>query len=136
MAHIACYANDKRFIGEVVRQFHSHDHTLTIVPADTLNAAVRASAYQHPLDLILLELTPQLSNLHLFLFLRSDQATRHVPIVVVSHDPALEAHALALGTNRFVSLPAPPQRIANSLVTFLPEPVSIALGAPRTAAPF
>jgi hypothetical protein len=130
MARIVCFSDSLTLVRTVCQSITSRDHTLFPLPGSQLTDHLRRTVCRLAPDVILIELTRALDNPHLFFFLRSDEATRHIPLVVIAPSPELEPYAAALGADGFLCEPRP-ELIARALDHYLPQPAP-AFTAPAT----
>lgn len=99
MARISCFLDSSTLRQQIQYIFAQTDDKLLIASASLLNLSVRAKVQQFAPDLILMELSKSIDNPHIFFFLRSDSATRHVPIIVFSNSVRLAQEAHILGAD-------------------------------------
>ncbi|NWG21713.1 MAG: response regulator [Chloroflexi bacterium] len=105
MARIVCLSDTLSLVRAIRRELAGGEHSIHLLPCSRLNDALRQAVRQAAPDIVLLELTHTLDNPHIYFFLRADQATRHVPVVLLSSMPHIELYADALGADGFVHTP-------------------------------
>jgi len=124
MARIVCFTDSLTLVRTVCQSITSRDHTLFPLPGSQLTDHLRRTVCRLAPDVILVEVTRALDNPHLFFFLRSDEATRHVPLIVLAANAEVEPYAAALGADGFLS-ELRPELIVHALDHFLPASVSV-----------
>lgn len=124
MCRIICFVDSSTLATTVQQMAASHD--LHLLSASRLANDVRMSVQQINPDLVLLELNPTMDNAHLYFFLRSDQATRTTPIILISPSE-LSAHQSAIfGADAIMSRKQIASNLHQTLVRLLPQRRSIA----------
>jgi CheY-like chemotaxis protein len=101
---------------------------LSSLPASQLSDEVRTSVQRIAPAVILIEMSPNLANTHLLIFLRSDSTTRHTPIIALSADRSATPMIMALGADSVLDLFTPPDLIAQAILQALPQPVALEIG--------
>jgi len=105
MARIICFT-DNAAIARVIQQgLADRQHVLQFLSASRLTETLRQSVRRVAPDVILLELSQTIDNPHLFFFLRSDQATRKIPIILLSSGARLAQQAAMLGADGYLQRP-------------------------------
>ncbi len=105
MAQIVCFSDTAALAHMVRGTLCDPSHALTLLPASRLDHCVRDRVAElHP-SLILLELNRACDNAHLLFFLRSDEATRRVPIVLLSTSARLDQCAAVLEVDGYLRMP-------------------------------
>jgi len=105
MARIICFT-DNAAIARVIQQgLADRQHVLQFLSASRLTETLRQSVRRAAPDVILLELSQTIDNPHLFFFLRSDQATRKIPIILLSSGSRLAQQAAMLGADGYLQRP-------------------------------
>jgi len=105
MARIICFT-DNAAVARVIQQgLADRQHVLQFLSASRLTEALRQSVRRAAPDVILLELSQTIDNPHLFFFLRSDQATRKIPIILLSSGARLAQQAAMLGADGYLQRP-------------------------------
>lgn len=105
MARIVCLSDTLSLVRAIRQELAGGEHSVQLLPCSRLNDALRQAVRQAAPDIVLLELTHTLDNPHIYFFLRADQATRHVPVVLLSSMPHIDVYADALGADGFVHTP-------------------------------
>jgi DNA-binding response OmpR family regulator len=131
-ARIVCFVEDEQLIAAAERALTQSHHSFHLFPARDLSADVRQMIHYAKPDLFLLELSPSLSNLHLFVFLRSDEVTRSRPIILLSADTQIDQHAAALNAEASLQIPATSDQISDIIAELLPDQLAFSVGAHRT----
>lgn len=133
MACVVCLSDTVSLVRLVREEVTSSGHLLVPFPGSRLNDALRQAVRQAAPDVVLFELTNAIDNPHLYFFLRSDQATRHVPIIFLSPRSDLELLASALGADGYLRLPLDRSALHRALCAYLDIPAPS--GAPRIEIP-
>lgn len=133
MARVVCLSDTVSLVRLVREEVTSSGHLLVPLPGSRLNDALRQAVRQAAPDVVLFELTNTLDNPHLYFFLRSDQATRGIPIIFLSPRPDLELLATALGADGYLHLPLDRSALHRTLSAYLDIPAPS--GAPRIEVP-
>ena len=134
MARIVCFSDSPALVRTVRHGLTGRDHALFPLPGSQLSDSLRRTVRQLAPDVVLLELTSTLDNPFLFFFLRSDAATRDVPVIVVTADGDLAPYADALGADGFLS-DLRPEALARALSRHLPQPAPIHIPTLPTVLP-
>lgn len=121
MARIVCFSDSSALVRTVRHGLSGRDHALFPLPGSQLSDSLRRTVRQLAPDVVLLELTSTLDNPFLLFFLRSDAATRDVPVIVVAPDGELAPYADALGADGFLS-DLRPESLVRALGPHLPQP--------------
>lgn len=87
MSRIVCLSDTVSLVRLAREEVTACGHLLTPLPGARLNDALRRAVRQAAPDVVLFELTNALDNPHIYFFLRSDQATRHIPVILLSSRP-------------------------------------------------
>jgi CheY-like chemotaxis protein len=137
MARIVCFADSAALARAVRHELTDREHAIHSLPASRLTEDLRHTVRQLAPDLVLLELNRAPDNPHLFFFLRADQATRTVPIVMLAPAPHMHFHAAALGADGFLTTDFAPNDLRRLVAPLLPAPVPAvpALDLPLRPAP-
>jgi CheY-like chemotaxis protein len=122
MARIACFSDNPALVRAVRLGLSGREHAIFPLPSSRLTDDLRRTVRHLAPDIVLLELSHALDNPHLFIFLRADQATRHVPVIVLSSSPQLDLYAAALGADGFLSSAFTADELARALAPFVPSP--------------
>src|SRR5512143_4069180 len=102
MARIVCFT-DNAAVARVIQQgLADRQHMLHFMSASRLTEDLRQSVRRLVPDVILLELSQTIDNPHLYFFLRSDQATRNIPIILLSAGTRLAQQAAMLGADGYL----------------------------------
>jgi CheY-like chemotaxis protein len=105
MARIVCFS-DNAAVAHVVQQgVRDRQHTLHFLAASRLTNDLRQTVQRLAPDVILLELSQAIDNPHLYFFLRSDQFTRNIPIILLSSGARLAQQASMLGADGYLQRP-------------------------------
>jgi CheY-like chemotaxis protein len=105
MAHIVCFADSPAVISAVRQDLSGHEHDLHFMAASQLTGELRRTVQRLAPDVILMELSQAIDNPHLYFFLRSDQATRNIPIILLSGGTWLAHQAAVLGADGYLQRP-------------------------------
>lgn len=105
MAQVICFYHTAALAHLVRTSLADSGYELTLLPAAQLDQHVRSLVLQQRPAIALLELDLALDSAHLLFFLRSDQATRRVPIVLLSTSARLDHHAAVLEANGHLRMP-------------------------------
>jgi CheY-like chemotaxis protein len=133
MGWVVCFTDNEPLASDIRRSLHTAHIPLTSLPASALSDHVRSAVQRLAPSVILLELTPNLENAHVLIFLRSDATTRHTPIIALCADRQATPMILALGANTVIDSTAPADTIARSVLHYFPQPIALELGT-RTPA--
>jgi CheY-like chemotaxis protein len=133
MSRIVCLSDTVSLVRLVREAVTASGHLLFPFPGSRLNDALRQAVRQAAPDVVLFELTSTLDSPHIYFFLRSDQAMRRIPVILLSSRPDLELLATALGADSYLSLPLDRAAFHNTLSAYLDTPVLA--DAPRIAVP-
>ena len=115
MAKILVIEDDAAFLGLLRVHLSSMDHEVRV--AEDAAVGLRAVVGDPP-DLILLDLrVPYLDGLELLEALRSDPATRDIPVIVLTGEGDDEIHgrALQLGVAEYFTKPVQRERLAKAI---------------------
>ena len=122
-ARTVLYVEDNEYNRKIVRQLLSRT-TYRLIEATDGEAGVAAAREQRP-DLILMDVQlPKMSGLDATRLLRADEATKHIPIVVItsfalSGDRERAAEA---GATAYLAKPYSPRELLALVREILPEP--------------
>src|SRR5262245_22692873 len=105
MARIVCFSDNAGIVRVVRQGLNDLEHSLQVLAASRLTNDLRQTVQRLAPDVILLELSQAIDNPHLYFFLRSDQATRHIPIILLSASGRLEQQAAMLGADGYLQRP-------------------------------
>lgn len=119
MARIVCFSDQDSLIRVVRQSLNQCEHTLSIFPASRLTGLLRHEVQHMAPDVILLEVSYTLDNPHLFFFLRSDEVTRHVPIIFMSYSTQISHQAAILGAEDALRFPCSPEQVYESFTRCL-----------------
>ncbi|MFQ3632492.1 response regulator [Roseiflexus sp.] len=133
MSRVVCLSDTVSLVRLVREEVIVGGHLLFPFPASQLNDALRQAVRQTAPNVVLLELTNTLDNPHIYFFLRSDQAMRCVPVILLSSRPDLELLATALGADSYLPIPLDRAALHVTLSAYLDTPVSS--DAPRIEVP-
>ncbi|HWQ15511.1 MAG TPA: response regulator [Roseiflexaceae bacterium] len=136
MARIVCFSDSAALVRAVRLGLSGREHAIFPLPGSRLTDDLRRTVRQLAPDIVLLELSQTLDNPHLFIFLRADEATRNVPVIVLASSPQLDLYATALGADGFLSSTFTPDELVRALAPFIPRraPALQPLPAPEPAA--
>ena len=105
MARIVCFT-DNAAVARVIQQgLAERQHLVDFMSASRLTEDLRQTVRRLAPDVILLELSQTIDNPHLYFFLRSDQATRNTPIILLSSGTRLAQQAAMLGADGYLQRP-------------------------------
>jgi CheY-like chemotaxis protein len=119
MARIVCFTDSAALVRAVRLGLADREHAIHPLPASLLTDDLRRTVRQLTPDLVLLELTRSADNPHLFFFLRSDEATRSVPVVMLAPNAHMEFHASALGAEAFLTTDFAPADLRSTIAPLL-----------------
>src|SRR5215475_12536912 len=119
MTRIICFSDSAATIGLVRQGLSGREHTLHIMAASRLTNDLRQTVQRLAPDVILLELSQTIDNPHLYFFLRSDQATRHIPVIVLSSGGRLAQQAAMLGADGYLQRPFLADQLMSMVATHL-----------------
>lgn len=119
MARIVCFTDNAAIIHTVQQGLRDRQHSLHFLAASQLTSELRQTVQQLAPDVILLELSQTLDNPHLFFFLRSDQLTRHIPIILLSSGARLSHQAAMLGADGYLQRPFAADQISSMVAAHL-----------------
>jgi DNA-binding response OmpR family regulator len=132
MAGIALFSDDSILAAGIARAVAAKDLRVDVFAAGQLGESVREALRQRDFELVLLELAPTLSNTHLLVFLRADELTRALPVILLSALPDIAELAITLGADGGLQLPASAEQILQAILRLRPGAIAHAVGAPRT----
>jgi DNA-binding response OmpR family regulator len=124
LAKILVIEDDTTFLDLLRVHLSSMGHEAQI--AEDAAVGLRAIVNGPP-DLILLDLrVPYLDGLELLEALRSDPATRHIPVIVLTGqgDDEMHAGALKLGVAEYLTKPVRRERLAKAIERHLGAPTT------------
>jgi CheY-like chemotaxis protein len=119
MARIVCFTDSAAIIHVVQQGLRDRQHSLHFLAASQLSSELRLTVQQLAPDVILLELSQTLDNPHLYFFLRSDQATRHIPIIMLSSGGRLSQQAAMLGADGYLQRPFAADQLSSMVAVHL-----------------
>ena len=119
MTRIVCFSDSAATVHLVRQGLSGREHTLHVMAASHLTNDLRQMVLRLSPDVILLELSQAIDNPHLYFFLRSDQATRHIPIILLSSGARLEQQAAMLGADGFLQRPFLVDQLWRTVVSYL-----------------
>ena len=128
-ARIVCFVDDEQLIAAAECALIESQQPFHIFSARDLSADVRQMIRYATPELFLVELFPSLSNVHLVVFLRSDEITRSRPILLLSTDPYIDQHAAALSADAALHIPATPVQISEAIAQLLPDQLALSVGS-------
>ncbi|NOK59989.1 MAG: hypothetical protein GFH27_549291n182 [Chloroflexi bacterium AL-W] len=121
MARILCFS-DTIAVAFALEQGRDGKHDdVHVLSASSLSDQTRERARQLNPDVIVLEVTRTLDNPHIFIFLRSDQSTRMIPIILVSTSNQIALHAEILGADSYVHNPFDTHALWQQIEAHLPH---------------
>jgi|GEM_PF-2039065 CheY-like chemotaxis protein len=103
MYRIVCFTDNAAVARIVQQRLTDQPCNLQFLPASRLTDELRNYVRRFAPDMLLFELSPTLDNLSLFFFLRADQATRHIPVVMITPSAQFDQYAQVLGANACIS---------------------------------
>ena len=124
MCRILCFT-DSGALASTVQQV-AQPHELHMLSASRLAADVRTTVQRLKPDLVLLELNPAMDNAHLYFFLRSDQATRSIPVILVAPSELSNQQSAIFGSDAIVTRKQVASSLRHTLSRILPQRQSIA----------
>ena len=119
MARIVCFTDNTTVARTVQHSLADRQDTLHFLAASRLTDDLRQQVRRLAPDVILLELSQTIDNLHLFFFLRSDQATRHIPVIMLSSGALLAQQATMLGADGYLQRPFLADQLSSMVATHL-----------------
>jgi CheY-like chemotaxis protein len=128
MARIVCFTDNTTVARIVQHSLTDRQHTLHFLAASRLTDDLRQQVRRLAPDVILLELSQAIDNAHLFFFLRSDQATRHIPVIMLSSGARLAQQAAMLGADGYLQRPFLADQLSSMVATHL-APASACVAA-------
>lgn len=105
MARIVCFADSPAVISAVCQELSGREHDFHFMAASQLTGELRRAVQRLAPEVILMELSQAIDNPHLYFFLRSDQATRSIPIILLSGGAWLAQQAAMLGADGYLQRP-------------------------------
>ncbi|NJO83433.1 MAG: hypothetical protein HC828_11845 [Blastochloris sp.] len=120
MARLICFIDTTATAYAVQQGANGSDHELHILPASHLTQETREEVCQLAPDIVLLELTRAMDNAHLYFFLRADQCTRDVPIILLSKSAYLDQHAAILQADGWLQCPFDTEAFLDMILTHAP----------------
>ena len=105
MARIVCFADSPAVISAVRQELSGREHDFHFMAASQLTGELRRAVQRLAPEVILMELSQAIDNPHLYFFLRSDQATRSIPIILLSGGTWLAQQAAMLGADDYLQRP-------------------------------
>jgi CheY-like chemotaxis protein len=121
MARIVCFTDNSAVAQGVQQGLTDRQHMLHFLSASRLSEELRRTVRRIAPDIILLELAQTLDNPHLFFFLRSDKATRNIPIIVLSSSARLAQQAAMLGADGYLQRPFLADQISSMVAAHIPQ---------------
>lgn len=125
MARITCFADSPVLMQQLQQCFANGEHSIQMVTASRLTRGLRDEVQSFAPDLILMELSQSMDNPHIFFFLRSDQVTRHTPIVVFSNSARSAEEAAILGADGYLPRVFAPAQLHSQMNTLLPHQYAV-----------
>ena len=122
MARIVCFSDNIAVTSAVRQGLSGREHHLLVLAASRLTSELRQTVQRLAPDVILLELSQAVDNPHLYFFLRSDQATRNIPIILLSASVRLEQQAAILGADGFLQRPFAADQLWGTVAAYLTPP--------------
>jgi DNA-binding response OmpR family regulator len=120
MARIVCFTDNSTLAQGIQQGLTDRQHTLHFLSASRLSDELRRTVCRIAPDIILLELAQTIDNPHLFFFLRSDKATRTIPIIVLSSSTRLAQQAAMLGADGYIQRPFLADQLSGMVAAHLP----------------
>jgi CheY-like chemotaxis protein len=115
MGQVICFYHSAALAHLVRTSLAGSGYELTLLPAAQLNQHVRALVLQQRPAIALLELDLTLDSAHLLFFLRADQGTRRVPIVLLSTSARLDYHAAVLEADGHLRMPFSAEQLIQTI---------------------
>lgn len=119
MVRLICFTDNQIVAQKLHQELTGPEYTLDVLPASKLTTELREAVERLAPNVILLEVSRAIDNPHLYFFLRSDRATRDVPIILFSSSKHLAEEALLLGAEGYLPLPFGSERLRTTLVSCL-----------------
>jgi DNA-binding response OmpR family regulator len=119
MDRIVCFSDDASLASAIRQGIAEAGYELCVLPASRLSNELRDKVRKLSPKLILMKLTPAFDNAHLFFFLRSDNATRETPLILVSDSARHEQQAAILGADGFLLEPFVTEQLPGTLASHL-----------------
>jgi CheY-like chemotaxis protein len=120
MARVVCFIDTNTIEYAMQQAMYGSEHDVYLLSASHLTCETRAAVCDIAPDIILLELTRALDNAHLYFFLRADQCTRDVPIILISGNPRLDQQAAILQADSFIQCPFEIETLLDMIITHAP----------------
>lgn len=105
MAQVVCFSDSAAVISAVRQGLTAEEVVVHTLPASRLTDELRRMVRALAPDLFLLELSQALDNPHIYFFLRSDDATRNIPVILILAGSRLEQHARMLEADGYLQRP-------------------------------
>ncbi|MFL5800475.1 MAG: response regulator [Roseiflexaceae bacterium] len=119
MARIVCFTDNTAVARIVQHSLTDRQHTLHFLAASRLTDDLRQHVRRLAPDVILLDLSQTIDNPHLYFFLRSDEATRHIPVIMLSSGARLAQQATMLGADGYLQRPFLADQLSSMVATHL-----------------
>jgi CheY-like chemotaxis protein len=119
MARIVCFTDNAAVARTIQQGLTDRQHTLHFLAASRLTDDLRQQVRRLAPDVILLELSQTIDNPHLYFFLRSDQATRNIPVIMLSSGGRLAQQATMLGADGYLQRPFLADQLSTMVATHL-----------------
>jgi len=120
MARIICFSDSAPLTYAVRQGLSTGEHTIELLSASYLSQATRDAVCRFTADIILLEATRSLDNAYLFFFLRADQVTRTIPVILISTHAHVNQQASALGANGYLQGPFGTEQLTDMIAAHMP----------------
>lgn len=111
MYRIVCFTDNATVARTVQQRLTDQPCNIQFLPASRLTDELRHAVRRFAPDMILFELSPTMDNLSLFFFLRADQATRHIPVIMLTSGAQSDQYAEVLGANAHIARTLLPEQL-------------------------
>jgi DNA-binding response OmpR family regulator len=126
MARIVYFSDDAALASVVQQRLSNGEHEIYILPASKLTSDLREIVRRIAPMLILMDMMASFDNIPMFLFLRSDYATRATPVIMLANSMRYEQDAAMLGADGFVSRPALAEELLPTVQLHMPRERALA----------
>jgi CheY-like chemotaxis protein len=127
MTQVVCFSDSAAVISAVRQGLTAEEVVVHTLPASRLTDELRQMVCALAPDLFLLELSQALDNPHIYFFLRSDHATRNIPVVLISAGSRLEQHAKMLEADGYLQRPFVAAQVQQAVSDFItPREIAVA----------
>lgn len=119
MPRIICFS-DSAAVRRAIRQgLSNHGPSIHFLTASHLTGELRRTVERLAPAVILLELSQAIDTPHLYFFLRSDKATRDIPIILLSGGGRLDQQAAVLDADGYLQRPFAADQLWRTVAAYL-----------------